>query len=495
MDYNPVMNERHEMKYIAKNSGINIFFGILNKLLTFIWVILFTRLFSESDVGLFYWAFAVISIVSSISLFGLDKGILKLNSVFSAGKYFGKSRKLLIDSVEISSVLPVIFIIFSAVFLRKKEPLLFLFSFYLLPVSALRMLQSYIWSLGDMLFYNVSLIAETAIHFLVVLALVFKCGVWLAVAVYIFSASACALISLALIWKRNPEIFTAKNEEYGRKDLLSVSIPLFFSAIIFMTLTNVDTFMIGLLKPDELEQVAYYRIAVRAAFFILLPSQMVLRAIAPTVARKDLKEDPGHGTYDSSQILIVYLSAPVFFVFAAFPEAVAALFGKNYAVFSKDIISILAAGLVLNVLLGASAQILSYGEKQRLYLYITMFILFLNIILNYFLIRAYGASGAAVATAISYTLGTVVCSFSVHRSYRIIPMKPRALIDLTVLFALGIGTRALFAGNGYLPLLLGSVLFCIAEILYIFLFKKDSAEHFVLIKTFNFLFRPGKINK
>ena len=153
-----------EIYNVVKGGGINLLFEALNKILAFIFVILITRLFPPSAVGDFFWGFSLISVVTTITLLGLDKGIVKMNSRFYKEHLWGRSRHLMKKSLLLGSVTALAGTFLLFVSPLSSRPLMLAFLPLILLSVIKRIFQSFIWSSNNMVHLNSVLVFETLLR-------------------------------------------------------------------------------------------------------------------------------------------------------------------------------------------------------------------------------------------------------------------------------------------------------------------------------------------
>ena len=104
------------LKKITKGAGI-IFVGmIISKLLGYVYRILIARVGTET-YGLFSIGIALFSLLTTISLVGLNRGVLRYISFYRAKEDLGKVKELISFSLKITSlfslIVSIIFFVFS----------------------------------------------------------------------------------------------------------------------------------------------------------------------------------------------------------------------------------------------------------------------------------------------------------------------------------------------------------------------------------------------
>ena len=191
------------------------------------------------------------------------------------------------------------------------------------------------------------------------------------------------------------------------------------TTISSMVIKNTDSWMIG--RMISLDGVASYNPALRISNLIEVPTLAVASVVFPQVNRK-LEAEGNKGledVYIKSVSLILAMMLPVLIPLYIFSEAVVRLiFTSEY----MEAAPILRVTIFFTLLIPFNRQFgtLMDGMKKpaiNFYLLIAMGIL--NIVMNYFFIRAYGAIGAAYGTLLAYSVTFIANQTILYRVYDI----------------------------------------------------------------------------
>jgi len=151
---------------------------------------------------------------------------------------------------------------------------------------------------------------------------------------------------------------------------------------------------------SDSEAVGIYGVAMRTA----LPIGFVVIAVTSAIASR-FAVLYAHGEVPALESLarkatgmMILLVSPVVLLLVAFPEWVLGFFGAGFRT-GAPVLAILAAGQFINVALCLSDTVLMMCGYVKVIRNNILFGAFLNVLLNALLIPAYGAVGAAVATA------------------------------------------------------------------------------------------------
>ena len=213
-----------------------------------------------------------------------------------------------------------------------------------------------------------------------------------------------------------------KGDHY--RELLAFSLPLLVAGISSLILNWTDTLMLGRYTPPE--SVGIYNVSISLAKlmtfvlgamgFIFLPMATEMYAKGQT---QDLKR-----TYQVLTKWVFAATFPLFFVLFFFPEmTIEFLFGKGLVAASLPL-RLLALGFLFHVFMGPNGLTLMSHGMTKTIMKISMSGAFLNIILNYLLIKRLGMDviGASTATLVSYVTINVLSSITLYKVSGIHPL-------------------------------------------------------------------------
>lgn len=203
-------------------------------------------------------------------------------------------------------------------------------------------------------------------------------------------------------------VFSIKNFGFGikkefLKNTLTFSLPMIPSLIGAWVLNLSDRVFIE--RFMSLSEVGTYSLGYKLASILLIASTAFFSAYNPLFF-KLAKEN----TIKAKALLKAYNNGFVLFVMfltfnmAFFSKIVIEVFFEPEYYSAINIVSIVALGSMISIV-GSLLNLSVYQEKKTLQMmYIQIIGALLNIVLNYFFIKEYGAVGAAWATALSFTV-------------------------------------------------------------------------------------------
>ena len=253
------------------------------------------------------------------------------------------------------------------------------------------------------------LVFSSARIFLILGALSLIMFAWVQTLEILFSA-----IGLFVVYRYIGEYVTDWRPRYDQAlTLIKECWPLIFSGLSVMLYMKVDIVMLGKISGDR--SAGIYSAATRLSEgFYFLP-MIIASSVAPMLLRERAQSQEHYmQALFRLYILMVRLSLAIAVPLAiASPKLIELLFGGDFSESSGVLrVHIWAA---IAVFLGvASSQYMINEGLQKLSLYRTLIGLAINILLNLFLIPAFGAMGAAISTLISYFIATFSIMISSH---------------------------------------------------------------------------------
>ena len=158
----------------------------------------------------------------------------------------------------------------------------------------------------------------------------------------------------------------------------------------------------------------------------------------------------------------------------AAPEIVIWVFGQSFEP-AAPILAILIGGAIAFVMVSIAAVIATASGVPRFTLYLSMPLVLLAAIGNYILIPLYGASGAAVTTALCQAIGAVAAIYVMYRLWSIAP-PIGTLLRSTVISILAYTLAVIWPTGGLLLLIKLALIGIMILLAYLTLREFNSAE-------------------
>jgi O-antigen/teichoic acid export membrane protein len=442
-----------ELKVIAKGAGIAFFGKSLGAGFKYITQIVLARFLGSTMLGIYALAFVIHEMGVLLARMGLLQGALRYVSIY----WSKKDRERLKGTLWSAILLPFIPGILLAtgliiwadsianIFFSKPElaPSLRIFAFGL-PFFASMLVAARATTGFQTTKYLVS-VKEYFQPFVNLLLIVLLCllgfGLSGASAAWVFSVILGLAVALYFLRKIFPDFLKREFKPiFESKQLIKFSFPLLFSEILVYILFRIDILMLGYFCAAS--DLGIYRAATQTALLVLIFNISINNIFAPLIA--DLIHKENHFKLDRLFKDVgrwnFYLTTPLFVLILAVGKEILSLFGPDFYLGWLPLV-VLSAAQVINAGAGGISLVLVMSGHQYLRVLSDSVMVLINITLNLLLIPRLGIMGAAIATAISITGGTVLNSIIVFLLHRVHPYSwkyVKAILSgiLAILFAL-----------------------------------------------------------
>jgi O-antigen/teichoic acid export membrane protein len=191
--------------------------------------------------------------------------------------------------------------------------------------------------------------------------------------------------------------------------------PLWISSLVALVIQQLSILVLS--KYAALEDIAIYSIAAKIAVLmsfilfafntILAPKFAALYATDQHIALKKL------ATQANKVLLLIAISISVFMYILS--NELMALFGEEY-IRGTLWLKILIIGQLINVGTGSVVNLLIMTGHEKLHRNISLLVAFVTMILVTLLIPLYGATGAAIVTAVAMSLQNLLSYYFAHKT-------------------------------------------------------------------------------
>jgi len=454
---------RESLKSAVKGTALVFVGTIISIGVWFVTKILIVRHVTKEELGMYSLAVAIVSIIALIAGAGLQDGTTRYISMFLAEgrkkQALGIARSAILIGIStgvFSSLGVYFFAGFAAndlFYMPEFAPVLKAAAAFCFFFVYTNVLVGIIRGYGDIrprvYFLNIG----QPVFFLIFLGLSFLAGLPFIGIIYSYVlaiAFSWACVAFYGLLKQEASPFPASGATHG-KELLRFSIPLLATAVMGMVFNWTDTLMLG--RYTNAEDVGIYNISVSlvrlltfapgAAGFVFMPIAGDLYAKGKSAELKRI-----------FQVLtkwVFIITLPVFFVLLFFPEmTITFLFGERFldATFPLQILLI---GFIINVFVGVNTMMLVVLGRSKALMNVSLIGTFLNIILNYILIKRFGMgmTGAALATSISFIAISMIYALIL---YKLSGVQPLTWKYIRPLFGAGVMAMAIYALAKSFPL-------------------------------------------
>ena len=208
---------------------------------------------------------------------------------------------------------------------------------------------------------------------------------------------------------------------------------------VAMLILDIDKFMIGLLLPD-IEQVAYYSVAIFIATVIAVPQRAMHQIMMPLTAQylneRDMKslED----LYKRSSMSLLVISGFIFLLIILNINELYEILPKEFTG-GLFVVLIISLGKLYDNCLGNNNAILFNSDYYKMVLFFGVLLAVMAIILNAFFIPIYGIEGSAFATFLAIVIYNTIKIVFVKRKFDMQPFSFASLKIFITLILISLG--------------------------------------------------------
>jgi len=383
----------------------------------YIFNITLSRLLPTSEYGDYKVAYSFAFLLSVVVMLGGDRAALKylsgpLSRNDSSGVWeftrFYLLISLVLSALVVCTTLAASYFHLDIVDLEGHHPLVWMSM--LIPLVAIGAIFSRVLQAGKYLAdANWSWrLAFPLIKILLMLVVFFWLG-----DVVLIQVIACVAIALlvVLLWQwmrmRQLGLIELKRQPgtIQPRKLLKVSVPMMLAMLAGIAMSQSDLFMLELLSDED--HVGHYAAAAVTAHIVLLVQVTFTGLIAPLIApAMEAGKEDEKALFWLAQKRITVVAIPLFVLLLLFSKPLMNVFDHGY-VAGVNSMRILALAYLCWAMAAFSSIWLQYSGSGYKVVVISVFMLLINLLANFFLIPRYGLDGAASATLISMAIGSV----------------------------------------------------------------------------------------
>ncbi len=389
------------MSITKRNYVYQIIYQVLVSILPFITSPYIARVLGADSIGIYSYTYSIVSYFGLFAMLGIftygNRAIAKAkNDQEELNKTF---TSLYVLHVGLSVVALLAYVGYILVFIRENKLIAVVQTFYLLA-----QLFDINWFFFGMEKFKLTVTRNCIIKILTVILIFLlvnkKEDLW----VYALIMSAGQLLSVFLIWPYLP-----KYARFCRVTLKEVFVHLkpmfilFFAVIATSVYSYMDKIMIG--SMSSYEQLGFYENSWKMiefpVGFITALGTVMMPKISNLITQHD-DETINKYIYKSMRFSLIAACAIAFGVAAISTEFSVVFWGDDFAGCGIIMTLLSATIIIMSWNSVVRAQYLIPREHDRVYLIAVISGAVVNLLLNAFLIRRFGAAGASVATVLSY---------------------------------------------------------------------------------------------
>ncbi|MCF7569064.1 polysaccharide biosynthesis C-terminal domain-containing protein [Sabulilitoribacter arenilitoris] len=257
----------------------------------------------------------------------------------------------------------------------------------------------------------------------------------------------------------------------GLKSILKYSFLIIIAGSIATILLDIDKVMLG--HYIDIEQIAYYNVAIFISAVIAVPMRSMHQILMPLSAKylnennfvdlKDLYKRSSLNLFIVSGFIFLLIVLNINQLYNIIPEE---FNGGLFVVF------IISVAKLYDAILGSNNAILFNSDYYRMVLFFGVILVIVMIFLNMLFIPLYGINGAALATFLAVFLYNSIKLFFVYRKFKMLPFSANTLkIGACILVGVLVFYFWDFSFHPIINIILKSALITVLYGLAIYLFK------------------------
>jgi O-antigen/teichoic acid export membrane protein len=428
--------------------------------------VMIVRYLSKTDYGAFAYALTLVAMGESIAALGLDKAVSRFLPIYEEEKSYDKlfGTMLLVAGTILSLGLAVVLLVFGfrgvlgdSLGDNGDTITILLILIVLAPIQAfddLLMGTFAVFSRPRAIFFR-KYVLGPGFRLVAVVAVIATSGdvEGLAIGYVVAGAAGIGLYTWLLARTLRADGLLAhlriRALELPWREIYGFALPLLAVDLLFVVMNTANVVMLGAFGTAT--DVADYRVVQPAAHLNLLVMTSFTLLFTPLAARLFARGDRAgiEDLYWRSAVWIAVCSFPIFaLTFASSGPLTTAMFGDRYAS-SGPILALLSLGYYFSAALGFNGLTLRVFGLVKYTVVISLLAAVLNVALNLFLIPAYGATGAGIATCATFIVHNLLKQAGLRKGTGISVLQVRHVRVYGVIVA---AAAALFAVERILSL-------------------------------------------
>ena len=243
--------------------------------------------------------------------------------------------------------------------------------------------------------------------------------------------------------------------------IVRYSVPFIFSQIIFWAFGATDKIMIR--QFSTYEQLGIYAGAMSLVNIIVTVQNAFMTFWTP-VAYERYKNNPEDKKFfEDINAIVTVVMVIASIVVVLFKGVFSILLVRSYAD-SIDVLPFLIFMPIMATISETTVMGINFGKKSEWHIVVSLFSALVNITLNFYLIRLWGAKGAAIATGISYCFYYYLRTIVANRFYRCNFRMFRT--SIVILFTYATAGYASFSKTNLITVVLALLTFVVLAVSY-----------------------------
>ncbi|KAF2519127.1 flippase [Flavobacterium salilacus subsp. salilacus] len=401
-----LLADKEALHYVLSKGGINFLFRMVAMLFSFIVMWFMTNYYGGTVWGNYSLALTVMQIAAMFFALGLPNAFISFSGAFTSAE---QSKGLLVKSIKLvllSSIVPVLLFSMGAGFIAsyifEKE---YMYNYILIialgvPCMMVHEIMCYYFmAVKKFILYGLSIFILPNVFLITALLFLYynNIGDYFTFYAYIGAYLVTLIIGLVYIFGKRAKIIYP---DITKRDIFRKSFPMMMSGIFLLLLNWTDMLMLGRYVTSEMIGIynTAFKIGYLSLFFVVSMNAVILPKVSELYHQKNTVEMK-KVVHRSTQ-LVILLTLPLAFGLIFFRDMILGVFDDHAGVGGVTLTLITLGGLY-NAMTGNVDQILNMTNNHKSVSVIFFSGFVVNVILNLFLIPAYGIEGAAIASLVT----------------------------------------------------------------------------------------------
>tara|TARA_R110002111_G_scaffold66446_5_gene108289 strand:+ start:23553 stop:25010 length:1458 start_codon:yes stop_codon:yes gene_type:complete len=408
---------------------------------------LYTNFLTDQYYGLVAFLLSAANIMMPFMAFGVHNAIVKYYSTF-------KSKNSINSFLTLMLFLPLVFIIpisiigyfaYDAIvgWLSNENQIVenYVWHIFILAISMAYFEIFFAWTKVQMQTVFGNIMKEVFQRVCIMFLLLAVYLDWLTVNQFIVALVGVYVLRMVIMKLyafsvRFPKLNFQKTE--NRFSILKYSGLMIIAGSVSMLILDIDKFMIGLILPD-IEQVAYYSVAIFIATVIAVPQRAMHQIMLPLTAKYLNEKDTVslENLYRRSSLTLLVVSGFIFLLIILNINQLYIILPEKFTG-GLFVVLIVSLAKLYDNSLGNNNAILFNSDYYRMVLFFGVLLAIMAIVLNVIFIPVYGIEGSAFATFLAVFIYNTIKIIFVKQKFNMLPFTSGTIKITLILLMLSL---------------------------------------------------------
>ncbi|WP_179020291.1 oligosaccharide flippase family protein [Winogradskyella forsetii] len=408
---------------------------------------LYTNFLTDQYYGLVAFLLSAANIMMPFMAFGVHNAIVKFYSTFKSKNSINSFLTLMLF-LPLLFIIPTVFIVFFAYdtivdWLSNENQIVenYIWHIFVLAVSMAYFEIFFAWTKVQMQTVFGNLMKEIFHRVCIMFLLVGVYLDWLSVDQFIIALVGVYVLRMVIMKLyaysvRFPKLKFQKLE--NQFSIMKYAGLMIIAGSVAMLILDIDKFMIGLMLPD-IEQVAYYSVAIFIATVIAVPQRAMHQIMLPLTAKYLNEKDhlSLEDLYRRSSMTLLVVSGFIFLLIILNINQLYEILPKEFTG-GLFVVLIVSLAKLYDNSLGNNNAILFNSDYYRMVLFFGVLLAIMAIVLNAIFIPIYGIEGSAFATFLAVFIYNTIKIIFVKRKFNMLPFTMGSVKIVIVLMVLSV---------------------------------------------------------